>query len=252
MKSKSITIFYLSAILMLSSCSNNNDVVITEAISNDNIIESATEIYTEPNIECSDINTTTTTSLDIAVVTNESFIDYVPNIVEPLENCHYLFDNDELINKMDSASYIYYTLFLNVSPNSFENKGTIITSVSNGEWEFESQSEFIKTGISYDSFVDYLLDTFTEDYVFNTLLQRNTYIEVSGELCYYPYGDYIYNNCFDSISFDIIEQTNDLVTIKGIAKYVDIDDSNVTWENEFTYSLYYTNGWKLNNFNEWK
>lgn len=168
------------------------------------------------------------------------------------DKCVINWDDEELTELLDNATEIYYGFFLRLSESTFDNKGTVRLHITSDGLTSGYDEEYIRTGISYNSFFNFLCQTFTEDYVCNTLLCRNLYQDYNGELCFVPVAAYIPNDCFDTISFDIIESSENKIKIKATAKYVDIDDSEKKWEHEYYFNIVKPeNGWRFDNFEEW-
>lgn len=232
---KIIAVFVLS--LLLASCSSGDSISETKAMA----------------IESQDISANINESTTVISTSYElSNFGYTPILTNQINNYNVNVDN-EIVSLTEKATDIYYVYFLNLSESTFENKGTVLINISDDVWTSNYSEEFIRTGISYDSFYNFLCQTFSENYVNNVLFKRNVYHNFNNELCFTPFAAYIPNNCFDSIEFYTSEVTDNKITLNAVAKYVDIEDPDSTWESTYQFNIIKTdNGWRFDNFEEWK
>lgn len=178
--------------------------------------------------------------------------------------------DDDICVLLKKAAYVYYTYFLEVNEETFQHEKDINFIFENKSAGFKYESEYALTGISYESFREYILETFTENFTENELLGDETenlhylylygttngitsiYQNYNGELCYYTSFGYVRDTCFDNIEFDISEQTDDKITIVGTAHYSDPIDKSIQWEYAYDYNIVLTeNGWRVDSFTNW-
>lgn len=178
--------------------------------------------------------------------------------------------DDEICVLLKKASNVYYKYFLEVNEETFQHDKNVNFIFENKSAEFEYESEYALTGISYESFREYILEIFTGNFTENELLGDETeslhylylygttngitsiYHNYNGELCYYTSFGYVRNTCFDKIEFNVSEQTDDKITIVGTAHYSDPNDKSIQWEYAYDYNIILTeNGWRVDSFTNW-
>ncbi|MGN0595720.1 MAG: DL-endopeptidase inhibitor IseA family protein [Ruminiclostridium sp.] len=113
------------------------------------------------------------------------------------------------------------------------------------------ENYYYSTGLSFDSFVDYLKSAYTDDSV--TAFLNNTSVKnVEGEV-YWMDGARGSDISYSGVSFELIEQSEESIKFKAVAEYKDQFDENseATYE-EIPFEMVSTdNGWRMNGFTLW-
>jgi len=211
----------ISATIIFTACSvDSNEPIYVESICS---VESSTPQYT-------DYSQNFKTSLQtFNPEINFSFGD----------NCIINWDNLELTSALEKATYIKRWLFDSCDESLFNNNG-------------EEMNGFKKSGYSYQSFQEYIATVFTAEYT-NVLFDENEllYKNINGELCYSS-GGRGSNGAFDSIIFEVTEESSDMIILKATARYCHSDTPNEEYFKEFTYTVIKTEeGLRFDNFELW-
>lgn len=164
------------------------------------------------------------------------------------------FDDNELIELFDEAWYIktYYFECL-WGKHFFSNYG---------ETTNENEETYTHSGVSYDSFVSFLNNYFTEEYTDKLLNTGVTeygdgniiipYKNINGELCYSGGFERGTSPALDSITINIIEQKDDEITITVTARYCHPDNPDKEQFNDFDCVVKMTeNGWRVDYLKLW-
>ena len=223
--------------VLLTSCHNDTDTFITEAIDNNYTATTNISSYVSSEKNVSESLITIPIDKELVEFTAPS-IDHISEKY-PL---NFLSDNQVLL--FDEATFIYQNFFEIPDKRCFS-------------MVYENYMMGL-SGIDYISFKEYLLSVFSEEFTDTLLNDRfpDRFKNINGEL-YVNVTDRGSDVLFRSIEFNLIEKTNDLIRFNGCAEYYNSENLDIS-ENDktiiiFDYSLILTeNGWRINEFNYWK
>ncbi len=268
--------------LAFTACSLNSttDSVLSDvtAIEEEHYVRDISSSVQDSSETSISINPITTTIQNEDTVKETTIVENSDEIIpfecynDMLKKNYISFNNidDDICVLLKKAAYVYYKYFLEVNEETFQYDKEVNFIFENKSAGFEYESEYALTGISYDSFREYILGIFTENFTKNELLGDETesphylylygksngitsiYQNYNGELCYYTLFGYVRDTCFDNIEFDISEQTDDKITIVGTAHYSNPNDKSIQWEYAYDYNIILTeNGWRVDSFTNW-
>lgn len=172
------------------------------------------------------------------------------------------FLNEELKKLFNEAVYIWENLYVDTGFGlSFNNEGFIDFNDPNQTVQIDGYN-YIKSGVSYESFYNYLSSVYTESLVDSELF-KGSYKNVDGELVWLNSS-----GGFDitrgEIKFELVLETDSMIKIKRITNHSwsysmskkEFKDKNIDgpyeWIEEDSIIIVKTeNGWRFEEFSLW-
>lgn len=240
MKKIVLCIMCITGCILFTSCHNDTDTIISNTIDS-NHTATNTSAYVSSEIIISESVTTT----NMIFQTEKELVQFIAPTINHISEKYpldFLSDNQVLL--FDKATYIYHNFFEIPDKKCFS---IVYENYMTGS-----------SGIDYNSFNEYLLSVFSQDFTYTLLNERfpNRFKNKNGEL-YVNVTDRGSNVLFRNIEFNLIEKTDDMILFNGCAEYYSDENPDISEADKtiiiFNYSLILTeNGWRVNEFNYWK
>lgn len=189
---------------------------------------------------------TTAISSDNTIIESEKieFADFSHEIEYRISEHYKLnWNDDELTRLLDNAADIYinyfelfYRPYFNDCGNMYDEQGIMYT----------------QSGISYNSFIEYIKTIFTDEYAEYLITSDvSPYANINGELCYASVGRGS-NDIYDNFEFSIYEQSSEKIVIVGTGYQYKSDSPTDYNIQEYYYTVVKTaDGWRFDNFELW-
>lgn len=177
-------------------------------------------------------------------VTEKELAKFKHNIKNRISDTYKMdWNDDDLTLLFDNAADIYINYFELFYRPYFNDCGFMYD---------EQGILYTKSGIDYNSFVDYIKTIFTDEYSeYLMTADISPYKNINGELCYASVGRGSVN-IFNEFEFRIYEQSAEKIVIIGIGYQYNSDTPDDAYTQEFYYNVVNTNnGWRFDNFELW-
>lgn len=228
--------------LLLAACKSDNDTLVSEAVENEHTMITEMSTYI-----CSETITELQSSALITSQLEKELVSFQAPIIEHISKKYPLdFLSEDQVSLFDEAAYIYANFF----------------EIPNRRCFTCANEDFIMglSGIDYESFKEYLLSVFSEEFTEILLSERfsDRFKNKNGEL-YVNISDRGSEILFQDIEFLLEERTDNLIQFIGNAEYYYSDDDiKEVPENEktiitFEYRFIRTDdGWRVDEFHYWQ
>ena len=252
MKKALIVILALMACTALAACTfvtGENETPVTVP---------QTETPTETTPEETTVETSETTAVTPAVNLRE----FDKKLSDISNKDAYYMDLPDFFNEEQGEAFAnaQYTVSMSCFDTSFgltPENGTVPVTLNS-----DQPIDFIRTGVSYDSFEKYIRSIFTDDMAESLFLNGYYYQNLDGELicCQGSRGADIFyvGRTFELISSDENELKFTLtahysaIELYSEEEYNKLPDNEKEWSETFNYSIVKTeNGWRVAQFSLW-
>ena len=253
MKKKLLALLLLGAVILSSACGKTETEQTTLSEQTTVSTETTTETTTESTTvtikeEVPETSTTKATTETTAEKTTESTTEPVEELplLADYEGIGEVYTGDLTLDFITRQQAAIFNRAYKIA--MAYGMATEIFGLPRGEMD---EKYFYSTGISFDSFVDYLKSAYTDDSV--TAFLNNTSVKnVDGEV-YWMDGARGSDISYSGVSFELIEQSEESIKFKAVAEYKDpADENSEAHYEEIPFEMVLTdNGWRMNGFTLW-
>lgn len=249
MKKKIMALILLGAVILSSACVKAETEQTTTAEQTTSSTEATEEITTVTTTEQAPETTTTeetteTTSEETAVSTTEP-AEELTDLVD-YEGIGEVYTGDLTLDFLTGQQAAIFNRAYKIA--MAYGMATDVFGFPRGDMD---ENYYYSTGVSFDSFVDYLKSAYTDDSV-SALLNNTSVKNVEGEV-YWIDGARGSDISYSGVSFELIEQSEDSIKFKAVAEYKDqFDENSEAHYEEIPFEMVSTdNGWRMNGFTLW-